>query len=99
MERYFAVGDEVMVFGKLRQLKPRIMDHPETEILVAASDHPADVGQRSLHIDRIVPVYGLTEGIAQRWLRGLVWRALEKFGGQIPEPHAGLDAMDLPTHA
>src|ERR1044071_8194284 len=28
MEKYFAVGDEVMVFGKVKSIKPRIMDHP-----------------------------------------------------------------------
>src|SRR5512135_2511783 len=32
MKKYFAVGDEVMVFGKPVCLKPRTMDHPETEV-------------------------------------------------------------------
>src|SRR5690348_7076275 len=33
MEKYFAAGDEVLVFGRPLQLKPRTMDHPETEVL------------------------------------------------------------------
>src|ERR1041385_8699319 len=33
MESYFAVGDEVVLFGKLRGLKPRVIDHPETEVI------------------------------------------------------------------
>ena len=33
MEKYFVVGDEVMVFGKVKELKPRTMDHPETEVI------------------------------------------------------------------
>src|ERR1041384_4572206 len=33
MEKYFAVGDEVLVFGKPLGLKLRTMDHPETEVL------------------------------------------------------------------
>jgi len=33
MEKYFAAGDEVVVFGKPLLLKPRTMDHPETEVL------------------------------------------------------------------
>ena len=28
MEKYFSIGDEVMVFGKLKSAKPRTMDHP-----------------------------------------------------------------------
>ena len=79
----FRVGDEVFVHGKLLSLKPRTMDHPETEI-VETGDEP------SAHLHRIVPVYPLTEGLSQRWLRGLMWRALEEYGEQIPERHPTL---------
>jgi ATP-dependent DNA helicase RecG len=34
-------------------------------------------------------VYPLTEGLPQRWLRGLIWRTLEKFERHIVEPQAG----------
>jgi ATP-dependent DNA helicase RecG len=79
MEKYFAVGDEVFVFGKLVETKPRTMDHPESEVI--------EGGEESfIHINRIVPIYPLTEGLPQRWLRGLVWRTLEKFESQIIEP-------------
>jgi len=72
MENYFAMGDEVFVFGKLKETKPRTMDHPETEVI--------EGGEESfIHINRIAPVYPLTEGLPQRWLRGLIWRTLEKF--------------------
>ena len=33
MEKYFKMGDEVVVFGKPDSLRPRTMDHPETEIM------------------------------------------------------------------
>ncbi|HUZ07532.1 MAG TPA: ATP-dependent DNA helicase RecG [Candidatus Paceibacterota bacterium] len=70
MENYFAMGDEVFVFGKLKETKPRTMDHPETEVIEA--------GEGSfIHINRIAPIYPLTEGLQQRWLRGLIWRTLE----------------------
>ena len=82
MEKYFAVGDEVFVFGKLVETKPRTMDHPETEVI--------EGGEESfIHINRIAPVYPLTEGLPQRWLRGLIWRTLEKFESQIAEPRVG----------
>jgi ATP-dependent DNA helicase RecG len=72
MQNYFAQGNEVFVFGKLIETKPRTMDHPETEVI--------EGGEESfIHIARIAPIYSLTEGLPQRWLRGLIWRTLEKF--------------------
>lgn len=78
MENYFSVGDEVMVFGRPNSLKPRTMDHPETEVIEAGEEI-------SIHLDRVVPVYPLTEGLPQRWLRSLVWRTLESYAGHVPE--------------
>ncbi len=83
LEEKFHVGDEVFVHGKLLSLKPRTMDHAETEIVESGDE-------ASTHLHRIVPVYPLTEGISQRWLRGLLWRTLEEYGGQIPERHPTL---------
>ena len=79
MQNYFAMGDEVFVYGKLSETKPRVMTHPETEVI--------EGGEESfIHINRIAPVYPLTEGLPQRWLRGLIWRTPEKFETQIAEP-------------
>ena len=79
MEKYFAVGDEVVVYGKPLSLRPRTMDHPETEVVESGEEN-------FIHFNRLTPVYPLTEGLPQRWLRGLMWRTLEKFEGQIAEP-------------
>ncbi|HLX94480.1 MAG TPA: ATP-dependent DNA helicase RecG [Verrucomicrobiae bacterium] len=92
MEKYFAVGDEVFVFGKLVETKPRTMDHPESEVI--------EGGEESfIHINRIAPVYPLTEGLPQRWLRGLIWRTLERFETQIVEPEPAPDLKLFPTRA
>jgi ATP-dependent DNA helicase RecG len=92
MENYFAIGDEVFVFGKLKETKPRTMDHPETEVI--------EGGEESfIHINRIAPIYPLTEGLPQRWLRGLIWRTLEKFENQIAEPKPAPDLKMFPTRA
>ena len=119
MESRFAVGDEVMVFGKPRSLKPRTIDHPDTEIIESAEEEEetgassprpsppsdggegerTDGGERSIHLDRIAPVYGLTEGLPQRFVRALVWRTLARFGEHVAEPHPGLALADLPTRA
>jgi ATP-dependent DNA helicase RecG len=92
MEKYFEVGDEVFVFGKLVETKPRTMDHPETEVI--------EGGEESfIHINRIAPVYPLTEGLPQRWLRGLIWRTLERFESQIAEPNPAPDLKNFPARA
>jgi ATP-dependent DNA helicase RecG len=79
MQNYFKQGEEVLVFGKPIALKPRTMDHPETEVIEEGLE-------ASIHLNRIVPVYPLTEGLPQRWLRSLVWRTLEENLEQIGEP-------------
>ena len=96
MEKYFAVGDEVIVFGKAVALKPRTMDHPETEV---AEDGEEDF----IHFNRLTPAYPLTEGLPQRWLRSLIWRTLSRFEDQISEPWPELPlaggALNLPSRA
>jgi ATP-dependent DNA helicase RecG len=79
MERYFSREQEVVVYGKLLGFKPRTMDHPEAEVIETGEEN-------LLHFDRIVPVYPLTEGLPQRWLRSLVARTLERYGAQVVEP-------------
>src|ERR1035437_5779869 len=90
MEKYFAVGDEVIVFGKPVGLKPRTMDHPETEVVEEGEE-------QFIHFNRLTPIYPLTEGLPQRWLRSLIWRTLTQLEGQIPEPWlagTGLQAQE-----
>ncbi len=83
MEEYFATGREFLVFGKPESLRPRTIDHPETELV--------EEGVESfVHFNRIVPIYPLTEGLQQRWLRGLMWRTLEKFVAASRESAANL---------
>ncbi len=79
LEQYYHVGDELVVFGKVRSLRPATMDHPEVEVVESGED-------RSIHIGCIVPVYPLTAGLTQRVLRSLIWRALCLAGSQVPDP-------------
>jgi ATP-dependent DNA helicase RecG len=82
MEKYFKTGDEVVVFGKPVSLRPRTIDHPETEVVAEL--------ETSIHLNRIAPVYPLTEGLPQRWLRSLLWRLVEEFAPAVAEPHPDL---------
>jgi len=90
MEQYFKQGDDVLVYGKVHSLRPRTIDHPETEVIETGSEN-------SIHLNRIVPVYPLTEGVTQRWLRSLVWHALAEYAAHIPEPWPGQKPADVPS--
>lgn len=79
MEDWFAIGREFLVFGKPDSIKPRLMVHPETELVEPGEDE-------YIHVNRIVPVHPLTEGLTARVMRTLIWRALEQFEREIPEP-------------
>jgi ATP-dependent DNA helicase RecG len=104
MERNFALGQEVVVYGKLQSMKPKVMDHPEVE----AGD---DEGDLSVHVNRIVPIHPLTEGMSQRWLRAVIWQALERFQtlleslddplprGNATDPKLATRAEFFPTRA
>lgn len=76
MAERFAVGQELLVYGKVRSIRPATMDHPETEQLEEGEG-------RSIHLHRIVPIHPATEGLSPRVLRWLVWQALERFGGMV----------------
>jgi ATP-dependent DNA helicase RecG len=99
MEKYFAMGDEVFVYGRLSETKPRVMTHPETEVIEGGEEG-------FIHINRIAPVYPLTEGLPQRWLRGLIWRTLERFvaasresAAHFPEWRAADEKLATPSRS
>lgn len=76
MKNYFKQGEEVLAHGKVRLLRPPSMDSPDTEIV--------DGGEETfIHLNRIVPIYPLTEGLTQRWLRGLAWKVLQLMQSQL----------------
>ena len=78
MQDYYAVGREFLVFGKAESLRPRTIDHPETEFVEPGEDE-------FIHVNRIVPIHPLTEGLTARVMRTLIWRALEKFEQHIAD--------------
>ena len=93
MPDWYVVGREFLIFGKLDDdKKPRTFTHPETELVEPGDDE-------FIHVNRIVPVHPLTEGLTARVMRSLVWRALEKFETQIAEPAIALDLKTFPTRA
>ena len=80
MEDWYAVGREFLIYGKLDDAnKPRTFTHPETELVEPGEDE-------FIHVNRIVPIHPLTDGLTARVMRTLIWRALEKFESHIEEP-------------
>ena len=79
VQKMIATGQRLVVFGKPRLRGRRIcMEHPEFEII-------ENDDEISMHFRRITPIYPATEGLSQRTLRGLIYRALESLDGDSVE--------------
>ncbi|GAB4451959.1 MAG: ATP-dependent DNA helicase RecG [Anaerolineales bacterium] len=72
----FKAGDAYAVSGKVDQYLGRlVMNNPEFE----------SVDKESLLTNRIVPVYRLTENIAQKWLRQRMWVVVSYWAPAVPD--------------
>ena len=72
LQRMLAAGQELIVFGRPKRYKNRIyLDHPEFEIV-------EEEGEENIHMGRIAPIYPLTEGVRQRALRAVMFRAIQE---------------------
>lgn len=70
VQKMIAAGHKLIVFGKPKERGGRLyIDHPEFEIVEGE--------EMFIHVNRITPIYRLTEGITQRMYRGAVFRALD----------------------
>jgi ATP-dependent DNA helicase RecG len=97
LAQVFKRGQRVFLYGKVVQGRgrgPLQMQNPEFEIV-------EDDEEASLHMGRIVPVYGLTEGLTQRPMRSLLHRIVERHAGEVADalPDALRRRRDLPPAA
>ena len=70
----FKVGDAISVSGKVDQYLGRlVMNSPDWE----------SVEVESLHTNRIVPVYSLTERITQKWIRNVMKQVVEYWAPKV----------------
>jgi ATP-dependent DNA helicase RecG len=83
LDKKFKVGQQLVLHGKadLDPARPgRIeMINPEYEMLGEGEADSTEVG-------RIVPIYEAIGGIGSRSMRRIVYTALEKFSGDMPDP-------------
>jgi ATP-dependent DNA helicase RecG len=65
LDKYFKEGQEIVLYGRVETFKNRLqMIVPDFELI-----NPED---RTLNMGRIVPIYPLTKGVTQRYLRKLI---------------------------
>jgi len=85
------MGDEVFVFGKLKESKPRTMDHPETEVIEGGEE----VSSTSIASRRFIRSRRSATTLAAR----VDLESARKFENQIVEPKPAPDLKIFPTHA
>lgn len=83
LAKSFREGMELLVFGKPATGKQWTIDQPEIEII-------EDTGGQEIHLNRIVPIYPLTQGVTQRWLRELIWITLTTHAEHTIDRHPEL---------
>jgi len=79
LDSTFHVDDTVIVAGKVELYKKRLqLNSPEYEIV-------KDGDEETVHTGRIIPIYPLTEGLAQRSVRTAQKSAVEKYAECLEE--------------
>jgi ATP-dependent DNA helicase RecG len=80
VQKMLAAGQTLVVFGRPKESRGRIyFDHPEFEIVEEEEEN-------LIHLNRITPVYPLTEGLRQRPLRTLIYLAVTRLAGIEDQP-------------
>lgn len=76
LKNYFAVGQEVILYGRVDFYQKRLqITSPEFEILSAAAGEGEEENVM-IHTARITPIYPLTEGLFQRSLRSVLYEVV-----------------------
>lgn len=77
IEGQLSRAKHVVLSGEIEQYLGRLtMNNPEWEPL----------SKKQLHTNRIVPVYPLTREVTQKWLRGIMHDAVEKYSIHLVDP-------------
>ena len=79
LDKYFKPGLSVVCYGKVDVYKNRLqMVSPEYELI-------EDEDEQNLSTGRIVPIYPLTRGITQRYLRRTIRTCLDKYKEELTD--------------
>ncbi len=80
LKKYFKGAQDIILYGKAERFRNLQMTHPDYEVLKKEED-----SLETVHMGRIVPIYPLTQDVTQRFLRSLVYRAVEDSVNAIKE--------------
>ena len=84
--KQFKPGRKVIISGLTQFFKGRVqITHPDFEMFDQAAENGSVPAKNQLNTGRMVPVYGLTAGVGQHWLRALVHQALERCETNLTE--------------
>lgn len=72
LKKFFKPGQKIIMHGKIERYDKLQINHPQYEVLKGDESD-------SIHVGRIVPIYHLTQDIAQRYLRTIVYRAMSEY--------------------
>jgi len=82
MSRVLAEGQELIVYGMIKDSKGRLsMSHPEYEIVKGGADDDAE----QIHTGRITPIYRLRGAMTQKALRVAAWHVCQALSGAFCE--------------
>lgn len=88
-QRYLATSlhteDELILYGKAKTFRDKlVLQSPEFEIISKTSSASGKI--RPAHLGVVAPIYRLTEGITQRWLRSRVQYVAGLLGKTVKAP-------------
>jgi ATP-dependent DNA helicase RecG len=73
-------GQRLILHGKIKRFEGQLTIQEKDWEIVEPDDDDR------VHAGRLVPIYSLTEGLAQRPLRALMYRLVESFASQVVDP-------------
>ena len=74
------IGKRIVAYGVAKKAYSAVeIMQPEWELLDEGGE------ENSLAVGRIVPIYALTEGLGEKTLRKIIFAAVEKFAGDVPD--------------
>ncbi len=78
LRKFFKTGQRMVMYGKVEKYDRLRIHHPQYEIL--KSDD-----RDSIHVGRIVPIYHLTQELAQRGLRTIAYHTVSQYGRHLED--------------
>ncbi|OVE76627.1 hypothetical protein BVX98_05385, partial [bacterium F11] len=80
LKKLLQQGAHLLIYGQVVKTKQGI------GIRVEFCEPVSQPGEHSIHTNKIVPIYSLTEGLQEKWLREVAFRIVHRYGEQVKDP-------------